>query len=50
MTNSTDPDQLASTEYKGRAYPDSAGLGLRNKCINSEHEVSSKVENMIKGK
>ena len=28
MTNSADPDQLASSEGKGRVYLGSAGLGL----------------------
>ena len=41
MSNSTDPDQLASSEVnrsgssvcKGRAYPGSAGRGLRTSMV-----------------
>ena len=43
MTNSTDPDQLASSELytvcKGRVYPGSAGQGLR-KVSNSKKTTS----------
>ena len=32
MANSADPDQLASSEGKGRIYPGSAGPGLTHLC------------------